>query len=46
MSFAVLGLTASGSIRIRNAEFIATSYPGFVDHFNTLGADLGMDEES
>lgn len=40
MSFAVLGQAASAPVRIDQAEFIATSYPGFIDDMNQLGADL------
>jgi 3-phosphoshikimate 1-carboxyvinyltransferase len=40
MSFAVLGQVAAAPIRIDQAEFIATSYPGFIDDMNQLGADL------
>lgn len=40
MSFAVLGLVASGPMEIEQAEFIATSYPGFVDDMRGLGVQL------
>jgi len=40
MSFAVLGLTAADRIEIEDAEFIATSYPGFVDDMGRLGASM------
>lgn len=40
MSFAVLGLVASEPVRIKNAEYIATSYPVFMDDMNQLGASL------
>lgn len=40
MSFAVLGLVAAAPIRIKSAEYIATSYPGFIDDMNDLGANL------
>ena len=46
MSFAVLGLVASSAIRIRSAEYIATSYPGFVDDMNGLGAGLRKEEQA
>ena len=36
MSFAALGLVASTPIQIEQAEFIATSYPGFVSDMNNL----------
>jgi 3-phosphoshikimate 1-carboxyvinyltransferase len=38
MSFAVLGLVASDRVEIEDAEFIATSYPGFSDDMSRLGA--------
>ena len=40
MSFAVLGLVATGTMEIEQAEFIATSYPGFSEHMQCLGAQL------
>ena len=40
MSFAVLGLVASAPVRIMQAEYIATSYPGFVGDMQSLGADM------
>ena len=40
MSFAVLGLVASGRIQIENAQYIATSYPGFTRDMRQLGADM------
>lgn len=40
MSFAVLGLVASAPVHIRQAEYIATSYPGFVEDMNSLGASM------
>ncbi len=40
MSLAVLALVADGPIEIDNAEWIRTSYPGFVDDMRQLGADL------
>ena len=39
MSTAVLGLIARDEVIIEQAEWIATSYPGFVDDLNGLGAD-------
>lgn len=38
MSFAVLGLVASERVEVEDAEFIATSYPGFIEDMNQLGA--------
>ena len=43
MSFAVLGLVASGRIQIENAQYIATSYPGFTRDMRRLGADMQVD---
>lgn len=40
MSFLTLGLAARSGIKVTGAETIATSYPAFVEHFQTLGADL------
>lgn len=40
MTFAVLGLVAEGPITIRDAHWMQTSYPGFVDDLNRLGAQL------
>lgn len=40
MTLAVLGLIAQQPIIIHNAQAIATSYPGFVDDMNHLGANL------
>jgi len=46
MSFAVLGLVASGRVKIEDAEFIATSYPGFVQDMTLLGANMQMESRS
>ena len=43
MSFAVLGLVASGRVMIEDAEFIATSYPGFDRDMALLGANMRME---
>ncbi|NKI35533.1 3-phosphoshikimate 1-carboxyvinyltransferase [Wenzhouxiangella sp. XN79A] len=40
MSLAVLALVADGPVEIDGADWIATSYPGFVDDLRTLGADV------
>jgi 3-phosphoshikimate 1-carboxyvinyltransferase len=40
MSFAILGLIASAQIKIADAEYIATSYPGFKDDMSRLGARM------
>jgi 3-phosphoshikimate 1-carboxyvinyltransferase len=40
MSFCVLGLVSSSRVNINDAEFIATSYPGFNEHMSQLGANL------
>lgn len=46
MSFAVLGLVAPSQVKIENAEFIATSYPGFKDDMNRLGANMQAENRS
>jgi len=40
MSLAVLGLVADAPVQIDNAEWIRTSYPGFVDDMRALGAEM------
>lgn len=40
MSLAVLALVAEGPVEIDGAEWIRTSYPDFVRHFQALGAQL------
>jgi 3-phosphoshikimate 1-carboxyvinyltransferase len=40
MSFAVLALVAEAPVTIDNAEWIETSYPGFVDDMTALGAEM------
>lgn len=40
MSLAVLALVAEGPVSIDNAEWIRTSYPGFVDDLRALGAEM------
>lgn len=45
MSFAVLALVASGRIMIGDAEYIATSYPGFTRDMGLLGATMKMTGE-
>ena len=44
MSFAVLGLVASTGVQIQDAEFIATSYPGFYSDMGRLGANFRVGE--
>ena len=46
MSLAVLGLRADGPVVIENAEWIRTSYPGFVADCNALGANLRWENGS
>ena len=41
MCFAVLGLVAADRVQIGEAEFIATSYPGFNSDMRRLGANMG-----
>ena len=46
MSFLVLGLTASAPVTVDDGSAIATSFPGFVDLMNNLGAKIsGTDTE-
>ncbi|MBY6205721.1 3-phosphoshikimate 1-carboxyvinyltransferase [Halomonas denitrificans] len=45
MSLAVLGLVAEGPVEIDGADWIATSYPGFVDDLRALGAEVEVENE-
>lgn len=40
MSLAVLGLVADGPVEIDGADWISTSYPGFVESMRALGARI------
>ena len=40
MSFAVAGLVADGETIIKGAECIATSFPGFAETMQSIGADI------
>lgn len=40
MSFAVLAQVSPSPVNIEDAQYIATSYPGFIDDFGSLGANL------
>ena len=40
MSALVMGTAAQKPVSIDNAVMIATSYPDFIDHMHTLGADI------
>jgi 3-phosphoshikimate 1-carboxyvinyltransferase len=40
MSALVLGLAADKPVKVDDAAFIATSFPGFVDLMRELGGDL------
>ncbi len=42
MSFAVLGLSAMARVTIESAEYIATSYPGFINDMRQLGAAMQL----
>lgn len=44
MSFAVLGLRAKAPVRVDDASPINTSFPGFVQLMNGLGADLAVED--
>jgi 3-phosphoshikimate 1-carboxyvinyltransferase len=46
MSFAVLALRAPNGFRILDAEYISTSYPGFVVDMGSLGASMKMTESA
>jgi len=46
MSFAVLGQVASAPVAIGQAEYIATSYPGFTGDMHRLGARMYMESGS
>lgn len=43
MSLAVLALAAEAPVLIDNAEWIRTSYPGFVDDMRSLGAEMAWE---
>ena len=43
MSFALLGLRASSEVHIDAAQYIATSYPGFIDDMRAMGASMFTD---
>ena len=40
MSALVMGMASAEPVKIDDASFIATSFPGFVDLMRGLGADL------
>lgn len=40
MSFLVLGMAAKEPVIVEDAEMIETSFPGFMDCMNSLGADI------
>ncbi|MFT5140333.1 MAG: 3-phosphoshikimate 1-carboxyvinyltransferase [Lysobacterales bacterium] len=42
MSFAVIALRSPGRLLINDAEYIATSYPGFVEDMRELGVRIQM----
>jgi 3-phosphoshikimate 1-carboxyvinyltransferase len=41
MSHLILGLAAAQPVSVLDPEMIATSFPGFVELMNGLGADIG-----
>jgi 3-phosphoshikimate 1-carboxyvinyltransferase len=41
MSFLVLGCAARNPVRIDDGSFIATSFPGFIEMMNKMGAKIG-----
>jgi len=44
MSFAVLGMVADKTVSVDDGAPINTSFPGFADLFNGLGADITIEE--
>jgi 3-phosphoshikimate 1-carboxyvinyltransferase len=44
MAFLVLGLAANEPVRIDDVAPIATSFPGFIELMNRLGAAIGEAE--
>jgi 3-phosphoshikimate 1-carboxyvinyltransferase len=46
MSFAVLAQVASSDLEIEDAQYIATSYPGFWDDMTGLGANMHFGESA
>jgi len=41
MSFLVMGLASEKPVAVDDASFVATSFPGFTELMNSLGADIG-----
>jgi 3-phosphoshikimate 1-carboxyvinyltransferase len=41
MSFLVMGLASEKPVAVDDASFVATSFPGFAELMNGLGADIG-----
>jgi 3-phosphoshikimate 1-carboxyvinyltransferase len=41
MSFLVMGLASEKPVAVDDASFVATSFPGFAELMNRLGADIG-----
>jgi len=41
MAFLTLGLGAQAPVEVDEAEMIATSFPGFVETMQGMGADIG-----
>jgi 3-phosphoshikimate 1-carboxyvinyltransferase len=42
MAFLVMGLGAEQPVTIDDASMIATSFTGFIDLMNELGAEIGL----
>lgn len=42
MAFAVAAMRASGDVRIRNVEAVATSFPGFAELFESAGGSISV----
>ena len=44
MSFLILGIVSKKSITVKNIEFIATSFPLFIDIINKIGGEIIVDQ--
>jgi len=45
MSLALAGTVASGAVVVEDVESVATSFPGFCECMNELGADISLESE-
>ena len=46
MACTVAGLIAKGTTLIEGAECISKSYPQFIEHMQSLGADIELEQNS